>query len=282
MKKLSWLPEHAKQLKSLRLAAGVEISTLAKRHSLSSAQVLQLEEGGDSSFYSPEIKYTVGRKLIRSFGEEITAFAEMDDLFASPTLERVPPVVPAVVSQTPSLTRSEPIFKKHKRRWMPVLLILLLGVMAWYGISGISNPQQTPEVKALTQTSMMQEPKPEQPQPPIQQTTATTVTQPNDHLKAQPHACDWSGQSIDLTPPSGSRPGHYIYIVSAQPAVVCWKDSAQNQRKITLMATESITLEGKPPFHLFSTDLNRIKVYYLGNLIRMPSTDIQYVLLGRN
>ena len=72
MSKLRWFPEHADQLKRLRLAAGVEITTLAKKHSLSSAQVRQLEESGESTFYSPEIKYIVGRKLIRSFGEEIT------------------------------------------------------------------------------------------------------------------------------------------------------------------------------------------------------------------
>ena len=56
MSKLRWLPEHAEQLKRLRLAAGVEITTLAKKHSLSSSQVHQLEESGDSAFYSPEIK----------------------------------------------------------------------------------------------------------------------------------------------------------------------------------------------------------------------------------
>jgi hypothetical protein len=48
MSKLSWLPEHAEQLKRLRLAAGVEITTLAKKHSISSVQVRQLEESGDS------------------------------------------------------------------------------------------------------------------------------------------------------------------------------------------------------------------------------------------
>jgi len=44
MSKLCWLPEHAEQLKRLRLAAGVEITTLDKKHSLSSAQVRQLQK----------------------------------------------------------------------------------------------------------------------------------------------------------------------------------------------------------------------------------------------
>ena len=72
MSKVYWLPEHADQLKRLRLTAGIEIATLAKKHLLSSLQIIQLEESGNSTFHSPEIKYNVGRKLIRSLGEEIT------------------------------------------------------------------------------------------------------------------------------------------------------------------------------------------------------------------
>ena len=65
-----WLPEHSEQLRTLRTAAGIDISTLASNHSLSKMQIKQLEEGGESAFYTPEIKFTIGRKLIRSFGVE--------------------------------------------------------------------------------------------------------------------------------------------------------------------------------------------------------------------
>jgi hypothetical protein len=71
MSKFIWLPEHSEQLKSLRMVAGIDISTLASNHSLSKMQIKQLEEGGDSSFYTPEIKFTIGRKLIRSFGVDV-------------------------------------------------------------------------------------------------------------------------------------------------------------------------------------------------------------------
>ena len=71
MNKFIWLPEHCEQLRSLRIAAGIDISTLARNHSLSKMQIKQLEEGGESAFYTPEIKFTIGRKLIRSFGVEV-------------------------------------------------------------------------------------------------------------------------------------------------------------------------------------------------------------------
>jgi len=280
MSKRSWLPEHADQLKRLRLAAGVEITTLAKKHSISSAQVRQLEENGDSTFYSPEIKYTVGRKLIRSLGEEITEL-DFDGQFGSAALEDAPPLISANVQQFSFHPSSHQIFSRPKQRWVPWLLIPITIGMAWYAMSGISSPEQKPAVETMAQDSKAQSPKTQQAEPRIQQ-AATFVAQNHDRPKASPSECDWSSESIDLTPVAGSRPGHYIYVVAAQSAVICWKDSAQAQRKITLKPSESITLEGRPPFHLHSTDLSGIKIYYLGNLIRTPTAGVQYVLLGRN
>ena len=281
MSKLSWLPEHAEQLKRLRLAAGVEITTLAKKHSISSAQVRQLEESGDSAFYSPEIKYTVGRKLIRSLGEEITEL-DFDGQFGSTTLEEVPPLISANVQQTSFHPSSHQIFSRPKRRWVPWLLIPMTTGMAWFAMSVISSPEQTPAVEITAQDNKAQNPKTQQAEPRIQQAAVTSVAQTNDRPKASPNECDWSSESIDLTPVAGSRPGHYIYVVAAQSAVVCWKDSAQAQRKITLKASENITLEGRPPFQLQSSDFSGIKIYYRGNLIRTPTAGVQYVLLGKN
>jgi len=281
MSKQCWLPEHADQLKRLRLAAGVEITTLAKKHSISSSQVRQLEESGDSTFYSPEIKYTVGRKLIRSLGEEITE-VDFDGQFGSTALEEAPPLISANVQQTSFHPSSHQIFSRPKSRWVPWLLIPMTIGMAWYGISGISSPEQTPAVEPKAQDSQAQNPKTQQAKPRIQQAAVTSVAQTNDRPKASTSECDWSSESIDLTPVAGSRPGHYIHVVATQSAVVCWKDSAQAQRKITLKPSENITLEGRPPFHLHSTDLSGIKIYYLGNLIRTPTADVQYVLLGKS
>ena len=281
MSKLCWLPEHADQLKRLRLAAGIEITTLAKKHSLSSSQVRQLEESGDSTFYSPEIKYTVGRKLIRSFGEEITE-ADFDGLFSPSSLNETPPLISANVQQPSFHPSSHQIFSRPKRRWVPWLLIPLTIGMAGYGLLGISSPEQTPAVEPKAQDNKAQNQTTQQVEPRIQQAGATIAAQTKDPSKAPPSECDWGSTSLDLTPASGSRPGHYIYVVAAQSAVVCWKDSAQAQRKITLKPSENITLEGRPPFHLHSTDLSGIKIYYLGNLIRTPTAGVQYVLLGKN
>ena len=281
MSKLCWLPEHAEQLKRLRLAAGVEITTLAKKHSLSSSQVHQLEESGDSAFYSPEIKYTVGRKLIRSLGEEITE-VDFDGQFGSTALEEAPPLISANVQQPSFHPSSHQIFSRPKRRWVPWLLIPITLVLAWYAMSEISSPEQTPAVETTAQDNKAQNQTTPQVEPRISLAAANMAAQPKDPSNAPPSECDWGSTSLDLTPASGSRPGHYIYVVAAQSAVVCWKDSAQAQRKITLKPSENITLEGRPPFQLQSSDFSGIKIYYRGNLIRPPTAGVQYVLLGKN
>jgi hypothetical protein len=63
-----WLPEDAALLKELRETAQIDISVLEGVYLLSKTQINQLEEGGDSSFYSPAIKLATGRKLLMHFG----------------------------------------------------------------------------------------------------------------------------------------------------------------------------------------------------------------------
>ena len=76
MTKLHWTSEHGQQLKQLREAAGVTVAELATQHALSKGHVMQLEDGGDSAFYTAEIKFTVGRKLMRGFGHDIARLNE--------------------------------------------------------------------------------------------------------------------------------------------------------------------------------------------------------------
>ena len=58
-----WSDADAQRLKKLRLEAGMDVPELSKQSAVSAAQISQLEEGGDSLFYSPMIKYSVGKRL---------------------------------------------------------------------------------------------------------------------------------------------------------------------------------------------------------------------------
>ena len=69
--KAIWTPENGALLQQLRINANIDIGTLAQRNMVSRIQVVQLEEGGDSAFYSPEIKLQVGKKLLGFFGHTL-------------------------------------------------------------------------------------------------------------------------------------------------------------------------------------------------------------------
>lgn len=60
-----WSDEEAAELLKLREEAHLDSSRFAIENAISHAQLLQLERGGDSLFYSPAIKAHLGRKLIK-------------------------------------------------------------------------------------------------------------------------------------------------------------------------------------------------------------------------
>ena len=60
-----WSDDEAAELQKLREEAHLDSSRFAIENAISHAQLLQLESGGDSLFYSPAIKAHLGRKLIK-------------------------------------------------------------------------------------------------------------------------------------------------------------------------------------------------------------------------
>lgn len=59
-----WTSEDAAQLRQMRQLAGLDALQLGRRHALSSRQIEELENGGDSCFYSPGIKAAAGHRLL--------------------------------------------------------------------------------------------------------------------------------------------------------------------------------------------------------------------------
>ena len=62
---LPWTDEDAMRLKHLRESAGVDAMRFALENAISLAQLHQLENGGDSCFYSQAIKAHQGHKLMQ-------------------------------------------------------------------------------------------------------------------------------------------------------------------------------------------------------------------------
>lgn len=97
MNKPEWTPELGLLLESLRIQAGMDIATMARRNMLSTLQVKQLEKGGSSGFYNDAIKFSTGQKLLKFFGHALKLETET----AVPEMVSAVPVVE--LSPTPAL-----------------------------------------------------------------------------------------------------------------------------------------------------------------------------------
>jgi hypothetical protein len=129
----------AEQLKALRLAAGLEPAVLARQVSLSPAQLMQLESGQDSLFYSPAIGRQAARKVYFHLTGQWPANAELPS--TSPELpaedaQVQPAASPAAVEPAPvALPAQAPQSGTPSWAIRPVFvasaMLTGLGLMVW-------------------------------------------------------------------------------------------------------------------------------------------------------
>lgn len=104
---LNWSQEHGALLKKLRENARLDVSSLAHRNTVSKSQVIQLEDGGDSSFYNPDIKYSTGKKLLKFLGHDLLETTAAQPASLEPA-KTIPPEPIAPSAQAVSLPTAEP------------------------------------------------------------------------------------------------------------------------------------------------------------------------------
>jgi len=109
MLKQSWQPEDGLLLKELRQSAKLEIISLAQIYCISNSQLIQLEDGGDRGFYSSDIKFSIGRKLLLHFGHHIKI------------IQIIPFIAPLLVIQDPSVLNMHS-FWRLQLNWLTGLL----------------------------------------------------------------------------------------------------------------------------------------------------------------
>ncbi len=86
----TWTDADAKLLRDLRMATGVDRATFARRCTLSTGQLTELEEGGSGRFYSESIKNHTGRTLLAKLGH-VRRVIEADRMDAPSVAASRPP-----------------------------------------------------------------------------------------------------------------------------------------------------------------------------------------------
>jgi hypothetical protein len=279
MSKFIWLPEHCEQLRSLRIAAGIDISTLASNHSLSKMQIKQLEEGGESAFYTPEIKFTVGRKLIRSFGVEVVHIEPKEEAIES-DLFAVVAELPAPLAEGVAHTKLTKILESFNFRGsINYFYLICFGVtlIALFFFLG-----QRPDSMKEDLGKQINAPHTEQkavflPSVASDIGLSSTVKMNNINESIE---CDWGTHSVEKNAPKPIKPGNYVYLVASESASVCVMDHSNAIKVLSFKPMEAKTVHGQPPFKIFSHEFSKLKLYYQGNLIRITEPFPEQIFLN--
>jgi DNA-binding XRE family transcriptional regulator len=266
-----WLPADGALLRKLREDAGVEITTLARLHTLSTSQIKQLENGGDSSFYTPSIKLATGRKLLMHFGADIQPLEKVPDPDRAQELE-----TPAKAVHVTQATDVQ-LEKKNSLLSLQIVgaVVVLISLIYWdfFHSAVVSDKEPVTVGKKPTTTSpiaaMATEAKP----------TSSTVSTSAEIPKESPQECKWGNEPASLFVSQPTKPGDYVHVIANSDGFICVKDATSKVQILHLRSSQSQTIRGRAPFEIFSNNLNEFKLFYQGNLLRLPSSNTKNITL---
>ena len=283
----TWQPHHGQQLKALREAAGLEITTLARQNNLSVSQIQQLEEGGDSSFYTSDIKFNSGRKLLRALGADL----DVPDHTPEHMQPLAQPVQVPLPIQKPATAAIQWNWPWHKLD-LPVLVVLLLTLihysfeplsldsLLWLSRSNVHarapgqvDPAQSGQ--SVTDTTIAVAPTSVAAVPDVPHHSATTVVTGG----ANP-ACPTNGKEVAISAPQASKPGNYVHVVAQTSAVVCVSDAHQKSNLLQLKPGTSQSVYGQAPFRISSADLRAVRLFYQGHAVLLPDEHFVNLVLN--
>ena len=269
-------------------------------------QVRQLEEGGDSSFYSSEIKFSVGKKLLKHLGHDLKvevaveqalitsldmAQAETPSVAPSPS-EKVSIAIAAAMLMPPSTENLVPhTATQNSSIVFPLFLsgvVLFVAMWIWLGNETSSPPEAAkntpPDLKSeatvdSTPVSLTEKSSASTNSDNVAVSLQTTST-PKELAKPESQsACIWNNAEVEVQPDYPQKAGEYVYVVAQQASTVCIMDGQQRVATLNLQVGEARSIYGLSPFRVYSADLNLIKVYFQGQLIKLNAQEITQIKL---
>jgi hypothetical protein len=296
--------DDAAHLKSLRLAADLDHAQLALMVNLSAAQVRQLEEDGDSLFYSPQIKAQSLRRVIRTL-ENASQEPQTVASIEPPAPRSSASVIDDIIRLSEKNLKSQVVHSDVRRpggSWPKLLgtwglAALLFGLGLWQynrhnsqalyeewvePITGKVLPAPptatTEEVPAVVPEVIATAPVSTQAvvvAPPAQETSAKEkpAAANNPATASTASAADCASittEPVTATSVSPNKPGSYVYLVASKATTVCVDDGKNKRTLVTLTPGAGRSVHGAAPWTLASTDLKAVQVYFQGAKVWLP------------
>ena len=303
-----WKSEDGQLLQSLREKGGFDALVFARNNTVSLAQLRELEEGGDSSFYSPLIKRSTGVKLLRKLGyefppEETPATQPVESLGSTSLIESPEADVQNSAAATPgpiTATDKTGSWLKAPVFWglglSTLALLVFIGPIRQMANSGPTSastsvnasPPTAGAAPALT------------PSTGAQNTTAEPATKAVIALPASaslsvtetpaaitspanspPLACDWQHKktSTVFRQSAPLKPGNYVHFVAQANTSVCVLDQNNQLTTLKLSAGASKTVFGDAPFLVQSSNWQSLKIFFQGRRVHAAKPGVEHLQL---
>ena len=259
------IPEiYSETLKKARIAKKIEVSELANTLCLSTKHIHQIEEGGDSAFFSKAHKVQVAKKVGAYLGLS-------DSQIVDTSGQAISEVDVELLSERPEAGESDLIneldklgnvnleTKSYKAKGvMLVLGFIALAVIA-YWIFGKGSTQES----GLQQANSGQE---------IVKSEVETSEPKSIASEAPLSPCEIEPQNVPaFKVAKANSAGNFIYMVSKADQTICVIDAKNNKRLVKLSEQEKKNLIGIPPFTILSPDFKKVDIYYQGWKVPVPA-----------
>ena len=301
----------AEILKTLREAAGLDVAQLAAMANLSAGQVRQLEEGGDSHFYSPQIKAQSMRRVLRLLQNQ----PSVEEATALAALEQVPKsvnVIDDIIRLSETNLKSTIDTSLVRRPASPYKALLLVGaalvlvfmLLNWQAKQ--TEPQNlfsewiepftakpVAEAAPAQEEPVAQAPLPVKPIEPETTVTESVSPGPVSPAKAPTESAAISNSNSQLAgdcklltteptpahPVSVNKPGSYIYLLPTKDVQVCVDDGKRVQTVVNLKAGQGRSIHGSAPWVIGSNQISAVQVYFQGAKVMIPKDAGQRIVL---
>lgn len=287
------------KLRTAREAKGVSVTAMAASLTLSRAQLLQIEHGGEKAFYNARHKMLATRKYASVLSipfEEVVSYAQ--DNAIPESVEGAQPAIASAISAQPTTVITSPVDEitnndTWRRRMLLIVGVLCL-IISLYTIGRISresvpspkDPASEAQVRATSPGSASENR--------VKDISAPAAEIAEDDQTAMQLASQGSGladpksersnisqelcqpeQAVNTlqtwSPGYQRKPGTRLYITSAQSSLICITDATGKSQLLDLKPMTGQAFSGKPPYTVRSTQLAQLEIYMQGMRVKIPS-----------
>ena len=259
--------DDAAHLKSLRLAADLDHAQLALMVNLSAAQVRQLEEDGESLFYSPQIKAQSLRRVIRTL-ENASQEPQTVASIEPPAPRSSASVIDDIIRLSEKNLKSQVVHSDVRRpggswpkllgTWGLAALLLVLGL--WQYNRHNSQALYEEWVEPITGKVL--------PAPPTATTEEVPAVVP-EVIAAAPAPT----QAV-VVPPSAkettAKETTSSETAATKTTTVCVDDGKNKRNLVTLTPGAGRSIHGSPPWTIATSEFKSVQVYFQGAKVWVP------------